>query len=118
MKPLWNLTLHEQGVREIALAAIFGFNLEVVPRCEEVPEGQSGLQSATGRLAAALAACHHAGAAALIGGHTGLWVATILEMRERSVPLPPLYCFDTRRRRDENGRFQFIAEGLLRVAEG
>jgi hypothetical protein len=117
MKPLWNLTHHQQSPPEIDLAATFGFFLEAEPRGEEIPAGQAGLQAAVDRLANTLTACQESAAAALIGGHAGLWVAAILAARERSLPLPPLYCFDTPRRRDENGRFQFVAEGLLKVTD-
>lgn len=118
MTPLWNLTLHEQGPREIRLAAGFGFVLEPAMRGVEVREGQGGLESAVEQLAAALCACQAVGAAALIGGHTGLWVAAVLAVQRRSLTLPELYCFETRRRQDEHGRFRFEAEGLLRVTPG
>ena|ERR1022692_3094295 len=116
MRPLWNLTLHEQGPREITLAASVGFALEPAMRGVEVPEGQGGLERAVERLVATLCKCQAAGAAALIGGHTGLWVAAIRAVQKRSLTLPELYCFETRRRQDENGRFRFEAEGLLQVA--
>jgi len=118
MKPLWNLTLHEHGPREIMLAASFGFALGPAMRGVEVPRGQGGLESAVERLVATLCACEAAGAAALIGGHTGLWVAAIMAVQKRSLTLPELYCFETRRLQDENGRFRFEAEGLLGVGPG
>ena len=77
MRPLWNLTLHEQGPREITLAASVGFALEPAMRGVEVPEGQGGLERAAERLAATLCACQ----AAALHGNLHLFIDETSIMR-------------------------------------
>jgi len=79
MRTLRNLTLHEQGDRELHLAQAMGFLLESQPWGVEI---STGFDEAVATLASRLHQTAELGHAALIGGHTGLWVATIEKLHE------------------------------------
>jgi len=115
MQILRNLTLHQQGDLEVSLAASQGFALTREPGGVQVEVGDEGLQRAAAELTARLRECHGRGQAALVGGHTGVWLAAVLRMALEGEPLPPLYYLDTRRIQDANGRFRFTPERLVRL---
>ena len=115
MKTLRNFTLHPQGDLEAQVAAASGFELRRPPEGVEVGKGQAGLDAAAAQLAELLEDCAGAGDAGLAGGHTGLWVVATAAAVRAGKPLPPLYCFETRRIHDSQGRFVFQPEGLLRL---
>jgi hypothetical protein len=111
MTTLRNFTLHPQTARERGIAMRAGLFLSPAPEGVEVGAGPDGLREAAERLARLLEECARRGEAALVGGHTGAWIAAI----PRADAVPPLYYFDTRRGRDAQGRFVFIPEGLVRI---
>jgi hypothetical protein len=115
LRILRNLTLHAQGDVERAIAAERGFDLLAEPEGISVEPGPEGLAAAVESLVAVLKDCGERGHAALVGGHTGLWLAAVLCARDRNILLPSLFYFDTRRIQDENGRFVFQAERLVGV---
>jgi hypothetical protein len=115
MQTLRNLTLHEQSDLEVNLAASQGFALTPEPGGVEVEIGNDGLWRATASLTIRLRECRDRGEAILVGGHTGLWLAAVLHLALNGETLPPMYYFDTRRIRDDTGRFQFVPERLVRV---
>lgn len=112
MKRLWNLTLHPQGKREYDIAMAKGFELSRQPEGVEFGAGADELNKAAETLAGRLAHCAAAGEAALIGGHTAVWVAALDKLAHRGLSRPPLYYFSTLRKRDEHGRFVFEPCGL------
>jgi antitoxin (DNA-binding transcriptional repressor) of toxin-antitoxin stability system len=112
MPILRNLTLHHQGPEHIDLAARYGFALEAEPEGVDVAPGPDGLLEAAITLAHKLAECSQSGAAALIGGHTGLWIAALDRLAADHKPRPALCYFATRRTRDEHGRFDFQPQSL------
>ena len=118
MKVLRNLTLHEQGPREIEIAAKEGFALSSEPEGVEVAVGRKGLEVAAKRLAAILERVAAERSAALVGGHTGLWVRSLEILAELGTGRPgtgrpELAYFETKRVRDEAGRFVFQPQGLV-----
>jgi hypothetical protein len=115
MIPLRNLTLHRQREDEVRIARDAGFALAAEPEGFEIEPGEAGLRAGEERLAAMLEECGARGEPALMGGHTGMWVAAVLRLARSGIALPPLYCFDTRRVHDAEGRFIFVPEGLVRV---
>lgn len=115
---LWNLTLHEQGPREVDLAAREGFDLDPRPRGVFVPLGGGEFEAARSKVAEALRACREAGAAALLGGHTAVWLAGALDLVWAGEGLPDLVFFETDRRRGVDGQFCFHPVGLRRIAGG
>jgi hypothetical protein len=110
-----NLTLHEQGAADCALAAQSGFALESKPEGVMVGPGEEGLEAAAKLLAERLQKCAERSEAVLVGGHTGVWIRAVLLMVANGESLPEFYYFDTRRRQDENGRFVFVPERLVRI---
>jgi thioesterase domain-containing protein len=116
MVTLRNLTLHPQGEREVTLAARYGLALTPKPEGVSVEPGEDGLERAALCLAARLRQCRQRGEAALVGGHTGAWLAAAMRLVTQGEALPALYYFDTRRVQDTQGRFVFVPEGLVRVS--
>ncbi len=112
---LRNLTLHRQGDKEMALAARYGFRLLQEPEGVNVDPGPEGLVRAGRELAEKLRACRERGEAVLVGGHTGVWLHAVAHLLLAREPLPALYYFDTRRTRDDAGRFVFEADGLVGI---
>ena len=112
MTTLRNFTLHTQGPAEIEIAARAGFDLTPRPEGIEIAPA-TPLDGPAARFAASLRDAARAGHAVLIGGHTGLWIAALLLIPPNE--LPRLFYFETRRTRDENGRFVFIPERLGEV---
>ena len=86
---LRNLTLHPQGDAECALAAAAGFRLQWEPNGVEVAPGEQGLETAAQALAERLRECVQAGAAALVGGHTGVWIRALLLFTQSPAPRAP-----------------------------
>jgi hypothetical protein len=117
MLTMRNLTLHEQGPAECALAAQSGFALRPEPEGVMVGPGEEGLEAAARALAKRLRECAERSEAVLVGGHTGVWIRAVLQLTEQAKPLPELYYFDTRRSQDENGRFVFAPERLVRIPQ-
>jgi len=115
MTRLRNLTLHRQKEQEIRIAREAGFDLVAEPAGVGVGPGERGLEDAAARLEALLRECGARGECVLLGGHTGVWVAAVMRLLAAGTAPPPLYCFDTRRVHDQNGRFIFVPEGLVRV---
>jgi hypothetical protein len=115
MKTLANLTLHRQEEREIALAARDSYALDAEPSGVDVGEGTAGLERAVRLLADRLEECSRHQTAALVGGHTGLWIAAVDRLPARGVPRPELLYFDTARLRDESGRFVFSPRRLVHL---
>jgi hypothetical protein len=110
MRVLRNLTLHKQGPREKALADERGLALAEAPEGVEMQPGES-LEDCARMLADKLRSATAHGESALVGGHTGLWIAAVL----LAEAVPEMYCFETRRILDENGRFVFVPDRLIRV---
>jgi len=110
---LINMTLHHQGDAEIAMAKEHGYELDPTPRGVLVGPGQQGLEVASGEIAMILSEALRENAGVLIGGHTGALVKGILKMRR----LPKMVIFETNRKRDANGRFEFILIGMEVVYE-
>lgn len=113
MKTLRNLTLHPQQDREIALAREYGYILFPEPEGVSVGPGHDGLATASELLAAQITQCAAAGHAALIGGHTGVWIAAVLAVVASGARLPELCYFETERVRDDNGRFIFVPRSIV-----
>jgi hypothetical protein len=112
---LRNLTLHRQGEREQAFATRAGFLLEAEALGVEIDPARGGLNVAAVLLAGRLARCSAEGMAALIGGHTALWIAALDILTVRSVKRPDLLYFETARTRDIWGRFLFVPERLIKL---
>jgi hypothetical protein len=112
---LRNLTLHRQTEQEIRLAREAGFELGTDPEGVLVQAGPDGLRSSTDQLVTKLCRVREQGEAALVGGHTALWVAAVMQLVRGGGPLPELYYFDTRRVRDENDRWLFAPAGLFPI---
>src|SRR5947209_1708492 len=74
---LRNFTLHRQGERETALCRSAGFDLNPEPVGIEVGAGLSVATESCASLASGLAECAGRGEAALIGGHTALWIGAV-----------------------------------------
>ena len=117
MKKLRNLTLHPQGDPECKIAAEAGFELCRTPEGVEFGVGKDDLIAAAAVLAERLAECSVAGDAALIGGHTALWIVALDLLAQRGIARPALYFFSTLRKRDENGRFVFEPSGVETIPE-
>ncbi len=115
---LRNLTLHLQGEKERALAARHGFDLRPEPEGVAVGPGREGLLVAGCELVEKLRACRERGEAVLVGGHTGVWLHAVARLHTLREALPPLFYFDTRRVRDEAGRFVFEPDGLVEIPIG
>jgi hypothetical protein len=115
MRRVRNLTLHEQGEAELRMAARAGVCLSAEARGVVADGGQGGFRVAAKQLAAELAACLRAGEGALVGGHTGVWLAASWQCREQEGRLPSLWYWETARRRDEAGRFVFVPERLAEL---
>jgi hypothetical protein len=96
LKTLRNLTLHEQGEREIKLAARRGYLLTREAEGVAVEPGQEGLRRATQTLANKLRRCREQGESVLVGGHMGLWLATSLELAAQGQLLPAGSAFPNR----------------------
>ena len=107
---LWNLTLHEQGPAEIAIATAAGFDFDPTPRGVVVQPGQAGLNDAVTAIARVLGEAVAAKAAVLVGGHTLSLAGALVALREEE--LPSLVSFDTERQRDEHDRFVFRPVGV------
>jgi hypothetical protein len=113
MRTLRNLTLHVQGEAERTLASRQGFDLTAAAEGTLVDAGEQGLSIAAEKLAARLRLCASRQEAALVGGHTGVWLAAILLLTQQDAPIPDLLYFDTRRVQDSSGHFVFVPEGLV-----
>lgn len=107
MRRLRNLTLHEQGERECAVAAQCGFDLCRQPEGVEFGPGANDLADAASMLATRIAECAAAGDAVLLGGHTALWIVALDLLVQRKIRRPLLCYFSTLRKRDAQGRFVF-----------
>ena len=105
--------MHEQGDAEQGLARSKGYSL--CRRPEGVNVSGTNLSAASDRLARLLSECSNRGWAALIGGHTGAIVQALLDLNFRGESIPQIVCFQSERKRDENGRFVFEPSALVRV---
>jgi len=115
MRLLRNFTLHEQGERELAVAAASGLDLSADVEGVEIQPGDSFAFRAS-QLATLLRSAAAKGHAVLAGGHTGLWICAVLTVAATARhELPDIYVFQTRRLRDEDGRFLFEPDGLARL---
>ncbi len=107
MQRLRNMTLHEQGERECAIAVQDNFDLCRRPEGIEFGAGKEDFAAAAVTLAARLAECATAEDAVLVGGHTALWITALDMLARRGRRRPQLCYFSTVRKRDEQGRFVF-----------
>jgi hypothetical protein len=107
MRILRNLTLHYQEAECVGLAARHGFALQREPEGVEARCTVNGVAEASMVLAQRLAECSRDGVAALIGGHTAIWIAALDRLAAAGIRRPDLCYFETRRERDEDGRFVF-----------
>lgn len=110
MKRLINLTLHEQGSREVEIARMAGYRLETTPLAPVVQAGQAGLDTAGAALADLLRMAARDDAAVLIGGHSGALAYALRILRNQA--WPEMVVFDTRRERDDRDRFVFVPIGM------